>query len=175
MNINWTIERNQCLCTFYVYTILASLFSVRVITLSSDTDLFPICSPLALAQAYLTRDLLKKNFSELAIDGALEICIIKVNHKGVFEHWNSLVPQKHGAKTAKVRSDSPFPSFTNRRLVTKFSINLSQTLAARVSLLASSTLPSLMAVLTSPSILWKMFPLIFPTEPFCPACFPERM
>ena len=54
---------------------------------SPDFSLFfPICSPLALAQAYLTRDLLKKNFSELAIDGALEICIIKVNHKGVFEH-----------------------------------------------------------------------------------------
>jgi|TARA_B110000046_G_C12592875_1_gene233647 hypothetical protein len=26
----------------------------------------------------MTRDLLKKNFSELATDGALEICIIKV-------------------------------------------------------------------------------------------------
>jgi len=35
-------------------------------------------SPLALAQAYMTRDLLKKSFPELANDGALEICIIKV-------------------------------------------------------------------------------------------------
>uniref|UniRef100_A0A061QUX9 Porphobilinogen deaminase, chloroplastic n=1 Tax=Tetraselmis sp. GSL018 TaxID=582737 RepID=A0A061QUX9_9CHLO len=34
-------------------------------------------SPLALAQAYLTRDLLKKNFPELNEDGALEIKIIK--------------------------------------------------------------------------------------------------
>jgi len=34
-------------------------------------------SPLALAQAYMTRDLLKKNFPPLAEDGALEICIIK--------------------------------------------------------------------------------------------------
>eukprot|EP00740_Mantoniella_antarctica_P007227 CAMPEP_0181365212 /NCGR_PEP_ID=MMETSP1106-20121128/9921_1 /TAXON_ID=81844 /ORGANISM="Mantoniella antarctica, Strain SL-175" /LENGTH=374 /DNA_ID=CAMNT_0023480221 /DNA_START=75 /DNA_END=1199 /DNA_ORIENTATION=- len=34
-------------------------------------------SPLALAQAYMTRDLLKKNFPELAEEGALEICIIK--------------------------------------------------------------------------------------------------
>merc|ERR1712216_1093193 len=34
-------------------------------------------SPLALAQAYMTRDLLKENFPELAEDGALEICIIK--------------------------------------------------------------------------------------------------
>ena len=38
----------------------------------------PSNSPLALAQAYMTRDLLKKNFPELAEDGALEICIIKV-------------------------------------------------------------------------------------------------
>ena len=49
---------------------------------SPEFSVFPICSPLALAQAYLTRDLLKKNFSELAIDGALEICIIKVIIKG---------------------------------------------------------------------------------------------
>jgi hypothetical protein len=49
---------------------------------SPEFSVFPICSPLALAQAYLTRDLLKKNFSELAIDGALEICIIKVIMKG---------------------------------------------------------------------------------------------
>jgi len=34
-------------------------------------------SPLALAQAYLTRDLLKKSFPELNEDGALEIVIIK--------------------------------------------------------------------------------------------------
>lgn len=34
-------------------------------------------SPLALAQAYLTRDLLKTNFPELADEGALEIVIIK--------------------------------------------------------------------------------------------------
>lgn len=34
-------------------------------------------SPLALAQAYLTRDLLKKAFPELNEDGALEIIIIK--------------------------------------------------------------------------------------------------
>jgi len=34
-------------------------------------------SPLALAQAYLTRDLLKENFPELKEDGALEIVIIK--------------------------------------------------------------------------------------------------
>lgn len=34
-------------------------------------------SPLALAQAYLTRDLLKTNFPELAEEGALEIIIIK--------------------------------------------------------------------------------------------------
>jgi len=42
-------------------------------------------SPLALAQAYLTRDLLKKNFSELAIDGALEICIIKTTGDKVLD------------------------------------------------------------------------------------------
>ena len=35
-------------------------------------------SPLALAQAYMTRDLLKASFPELGNDGALEICIIKV-------------------------------------------------------------------------------------------------
>eukprot|EP00878_Enallax_costatus_P000735 GHUV01000848.1.p1 GENE.GHUV01000848.1~~GHUV01000848.1.p1 ORF type:complete len:355 (+),score=102.49 GHUV01000848.1:88-1152(+) len=34
-------------------------------------------SPLALAQAYLTRDLLKSNFPELTEEGALEIIIIK--------------------------------------------------------------------------------------------------
>jgi hydroxymethylbilane synthase len=34
-------------------------------------------SPLALAQAYMTRDLLAKNFPELAEEGALEIAIIK--------------------------------------------------------------------------------------------------
>ncbi|MEW5300001.1 MAG: hypothetical protein WDW38_002828 [Sanguina aurantia] len=34
-------------------------------------------SPLALAQAYLTRDLLKANFPDLAGEGAIEICIIK--------------------------------------------------------------------------------------------------
>ncbi|KAI8469226.1 MAG: porphobilinogen deaminase [Monoraphidium minutum] len=34
-------------------------------------------SPLALAQAYMTRDLLKANFTELAEEGALEIVIIK--------------------------------------------------------------------------------------------------
>ncbi len=34
-------------------------------------------SPLALAQAYLTRDLLKAQFPHLAEDGALEIIIIK--------------------------------------------------------------------------------------------------
>lgn len=34
-------------------------------------------SPLALAQAYMTRDLLKANFPELAEEGALEIIIIK--------------------------------------------------------------------------------------------------
>ncbi|PNH09734.1 Porphobilinogen deaminase, chloroplastic [Tetrabaena socialis] len=34
-------------------------------------------SPLALAQAYMTRDLLKANFPELAEEGALEIVIIK--------------------------------------------------------------------------------------------------
>lgn len=34
-------------------------------------------SPLALAQAYLTRDLLKQNFPELTEEGALEIIIIK--------------------------------------------------------------------------------------------------
>lgn len=34
-------------------------------------------SPLALAQAYLTRDLLKESFPELKEDGALEIIIIK--------------------------------------------------------------------------------------------------
>lgn len=34
-------------------------------------------SPLALAQAYMTRDLLKKNYPDLEEDGALEIVIIK--------------------------------------------------------------------------------------------------
>src|SRR4029078_1447889 len=34
-------------------------------------------SPLALAQAYLTRDLLKSSFPELNEEGALEIIIIK--------------------------------------------------------------------------------------------------
>ena len=36
-----------------------------------------LSSPLALAQAYLTRDLLKKTHPELAEDGAIEIKIIK--------------------------------------------------------------------------------------------------
>lgn len=34
-------------------------------------------SPLALAQAYMTRDKLKAAFPDLAAEGALEICIIK--------------------------------------------------------------------------------------------------
>lgn len=34
-------------------------------------------SPLALAQAYMTRDKLKSAFPDLAEEGALEICIIK--------------------------------------------------------------------------------------------------
>ena len=34
-------------------------------------------SPLALAQAYMTRDKLKAAFPDLAEEGALEICIIK--------------------------------------------------------------------------------------------------
>lgn len=34
-------------------------------------------SPLALAQAYLTRKLLKENFPELNEDGAIEICVMK--------------------------------------------------------------------------------------------------
>lgn len=42
-------------------------------------------SPLALAQAYMTRDLLKKNFPELAEDGALEICIIKTTGDKVLD------------------------------------------------------------------------------------------
>ena len=42
-------------------------------------------SPLALAQAYMTRDLLKANFPELAEDGALEICIIKTTGDKVLD------------------------------------------------------------------------------------------
>merc|ERR1719183_2003290 len=42
-------------------------------------------SPLALAQAYMTRDLLKENFPELAEDGALEICIIKTTGDKVLD------------------------------------------------------------------------------------------
>ena len=34
-------------------------------------------SPLAMAQAYMTRDLLEKTYPELAEEGALEIVIIK--------------------------------------------------------------------------------------------------
>jgi hydroxymethylbilane synthase len=34
-------------------------------------------SPLALAQAYQTRDRLKETFPELAMEGAIDICIIK--------------------------------------------------------------------------------------------------
>jgi hydroxymethylbilane synthase len=34
-------------------------------------------SPLALAQAYMTRDLLKAHWEELREDGAIEICIMK--------------------------------------------------------------------------------------------------
>jgi len=34
-------------------------------------------SPLALAQAYLTRELLMENFDELKEDGAIEICVMK--------------------------------------------------------------------------------------------------
>lgn len=41
----------------------------------------PSRSPLALAQAYMTRDLLKENHPELAEEGALEICIIKVRSR----------------------------------------------------------------------------------------------
>jgi len=42
-------------------------------------------SPLAMAQAYMTRDLLKKNFPELAVDGALEIIIIKTTGDKVLD------------------------------------------------------------------------------------------
>jgi hydroxymethylbilane synthase len=42
-------------------------------------------SPLALAQAYMTRDLLKANFPALAEDGALEICIIKTTGDKVLD------------------------------------------------------------------------------------------
>mmetsp|Transcript_14492 Transcript_14492/g.52130 ORF Transcript_14492/g.52130 Transcript_14492/m.52130 type:complete len:367 (-) Transcript_14492:918-2018(-) len=42
-------------------------------------------SPLALAQAYMTRDLLKKNFVELSEEGALEICIIKTTGDKVLD------------------------------------------------------------------------------------------
>jgi len=42
-------------------------------------------SPLALAQAYMTRDLLKKNYPELAEEGALEICIIKTTGDKVLD------------------------------------------------------------------------------------------
>ena len=42
-------------------------------------------SPLALAQAYMTRDLLKENFPALAEEGALEICIIKTTGDKVLD------------------------------------------------------------------------------------------
>jgi len=42
-------------------------------------------SPLALAQAYMTRDLLKKNHPDLAVDGAIEICIIKTTGDKVLD------------------------------------------------------------------------------------------
>lgn len=42
-------------------------------------------SPLALAQAYMTRDLLAKNFPELAEEGALEIAIIKTTGDKVLD------------------------------------------------------------------------------------------
>jgi len=42
-------------------------------------------SPLALAQAYMTRDLLAKNFPELAEEGALEISIIKTTGDKVLD------------------------------------------------------------------------------------------
>ena len=42
-------------------------------------------SPLALAQAYMTRDLLAKEFPELAEEGALEIAIIKTTGDKVLD------------------------------------------------------------------------------------------
>jgi len=42
-------------------------------------------SPLALAQAYMTRDLLAKQFPELAEEGALEIAIIKTTGDKVLD------------------------------------------------------------------------------------------
>lgn len=42
-------------------------------------------SPLAMAQAYMTRDLLKETFPELAEEGAIELCIIKTTGDKVLD------------------------------------------------------------------------------------------
>jgi hypothetical protein len=47
-------------------------------------------SPLALAQAYQTRDRLKEAFPELAEDGAIDICIIKTT--GTLTHAGQAIP-----------------------------------------------------------------------------------
>eukprot|EP00199_Chlamydomonas_sp_CCMP681_P001980 CAMPEP_0119106056 /NCGR_PEP_ID=MMETSP1180-20130426/3853_1 /TAXON_ID=3052 ORGANISM="Chlamydomonas cf sp, Strain CCMP681" /NCGR_SAMPLE_ID=MMETSP1180 /ASSEMBLY_ACC=CAM_ASM_000741 /LENGTH=348 /DNA_ID=CAMNT_0007091289 /DNA_START=74 /DNA_END=1120 /DNA_ORIENTATION=- len=53
------------------FKVLASATAVKTVKIGTRG------SPLALAQAYMTRDLLKENFPELRDDGALEIIVIK--------------------------------------------------------------------------------------------------
>eukprot|EP00798_Chlamydomonas_sp_ICE-L_P027189 gene27189-2432_t len=57
-------RRSTCL-------VVASATAVKTVTIGTRG------SPLALAQAYLTRDLLKENFPELREEGAVKISIIK--------------------------------------------------------------------------------------------------
>ncbi|KAK9826755.1 hypothetical protein WJX81_005847 [Elliptochloris bilobata] len=62
-------RQNRC----YVRVYAAAAVEVQKATVKIGTR----GSPLALAQAYMTRDLLKASFPELQEEGALEICIIK--------------------------------------------------------------------------------------------------
>jgi hypothetical protein len=66
-------------------------------------------SPLALAQAYTTRDLLKKHFPELAEDGALDICIIKTTGDKILDVPLADIGGKAGAYTRSyIRSTSAY-------------------------------------------------------------------
>lgn len=125
-------------------------------------------SPLALAQAYMTRDLLKKNFPELAEEGALEICIIKVRSRPLRysivasrsppDRTNppTIFPGPPPARRpfvfpSNLPGTSPDPVYPSlfRPPVTRFSTSPSPTSAARVSSPASSTRRSSTAASTS--------------------------
>jgi Porphobilinogen deaminase, dipyromethane cofactor binding domain len=62
-------------------------------------------SPLAMAQAYQTRDRLKEAYPELQEDGAIEICIIKTTGEGAKACLHVIISPAVAA--AQIRSHPP--------------------------------------------------------------------